>query len=57
VHTFPEFETLCLNLFCCRPREPWAFERGLARHLGATEVAIRRVERSYAPASASLISI
>ncbi len=22
-HTFPEHGTLCLNLFCCRPRPEW----------------------------------
>jgi S-adenosylmethionine decarboxylase len=49
VHTFPEFGTVCLNLFCCRPRAAWNFERGLGQHLGATAVSVRRVERSYAP--------
>lgn len=48
VHTFPEYGSLCLNLFCCRPRAEWDFRRGLAQHLGATDVTVRRVERSYA---------
>jgi S-adenosylmethionine decarboxylase len=49
VHTFPEHGSLCLNLFCCRPRRAWDFERQLALHLGATEVDVRRVVRRYLP--------
>ncbi len=52
IHTFPEFGTVCLNLFCCRTRPPWDFAAGLARHLGATEVSVRVVERNYAPSVA-----
>jgi S-adenosylmethionine decarboxylase len=47
LHTFPEHESLTLNLFCCRPREEWDFAEGLARHVGAAEVRVRRVEREY----------
>src|ERR1700690_197896 len=25
-HTFPEYGSLCLNLFCCVPRETWDFD-------------------------------
>src|ERR1700722_11666787 len=25
-HTFPEYESLCLNVFCCRPRQSGDFE-------------------------------
>lgn len=53
VHTFPEYGTLCLNLFCCRPRPEWDFQRGIGRHCGATEVTVRRVERDYLPTSPS----
>ncbi len=28
-HTFPEYGTLCLNLFCCKPRPEWDFDRNL----------------------------
>jgi S-adenosylmethionine decarboxylase len=48
LHTFPEHQSLTLNLFCCRPREEWDFAAGLARHVGAGEVRVRRVERQYA---------
>ncbi|HBY62970.1 MAG TPA: S-adenosylmethionine decarboxylase [Solibacterales bacterium] len=47
-HTFPEFGTLCLNLFCCRPRPVWDFETALRWGFGARRVSIRTVERPYA---------
>ena len=46
-HTFPEFGSLCLNLFCCRPRPRWDFESELNARLGADSVAVRTVERAY----------
>src|SRR5262249_26903325 len=46
-HTFPEFGSLCLNVFCCRPRPEWDFERALVEALGAASVRVRRVERPY----------
>ncbi|MBL8238521.1 MAG: S-adenosylmethionine decarboxylase [Bryobacterales bacterium] len=46
-HTFPEFGSLCLNVFCCRPRPEWAFADYLREKLGATSVRVRRLERSY----------
>src|SRR5512138_3023337 len=46
-HTFPEFSSLCLNLFCCAPRDDWNFENGLREMLGAGSVNVRRVVRPY----------
>jgi S-adenosylmethionine decarboxylase len=46
-HTFPEFGSMCLNLFCCRPRASWNFEGELARRLGASEVKVRLIDRPY----------
>ena len=46
-HTFPEYGSLCLNVFCCRPRPEWDFEAHLARELGARSVEVRRIERPY----------
>lgn len=46
-HTFPEFHSLCLNLFCCKPRPEWDFQRGLRDRFGAARVVVRRVERAY----------
>ena len=53
VHTFPEHGSLCLNLFCCRPRPEWDFAAGLRARFGAAEVAVRRMERAYAPVAAA----
>jgi S-adenosylmethionine decarboxylase len=47
-HTFPEFGSLCLNLFCCVPREEWDFETELKRAVCATSVTIRTLVRPYA---------
>ena len=47
LHTFPEHGSLCLNLFCCVPRAEWDWGAGLARHLGATDVRVRRLARAY----------
>lgn len=50
-HTFPEFGSICVNLFCCRPR-PDVDVTALMQHLlGAQTTLVRRVERAYAPAS------
>jgi S-adenosylmethionine decarboxylase len=46
-HTFPEYGTLCLNLFCCRPRAEWSFVRYFMREFGAHSVRVRRIERPY----------
>jgi S-adenosylmethionine decarboxylase len=47
VHTFPEHQSLCLNLFCCRPRPDWNFEGELQNRLGASQVNIRKISRPY----------
>jgi S-adenosylmethionine decarboxylase len=47
-HSFPEHGTLTLNLFCCRPRPEWEFDRRLKAAFGATEVRVRRLERAIA---------
>jgi S-adenosylmethionine decarboxylase len=46
-HTFPEFGSLCLNLFCCRPRPEWDFTGCLQQIFGAAVVNIRCLERPY----------
>jgi S-adenosylmethionine decarboxylase len=46
-HTFPEFGSLCLNLFCCVPRQGWDFEGELTGTFGATSVTVRTVARPY----------
>jgi S-adenosylmethionine decarboxylase len=46
-HTFPEFGSLCLNVFCCRPRPDADFEQLLKRLVRAGRVHVRRIERPY----------
>lgn len=46
-HTFPEYGSLCLNVFCCVPRRAWRFEQYLGSRFGASRVTVRRIERSY----------
>jgi S-adenosylmethionine decarboxylase len=46
-HTFPEFGSLCLNVFCCVPREAWEFAPALKSMFGATSVSVRSITRSY----------
>jgi S-adenosylmethionine decarboxylase len=46
-HSFPEHGTLCLNLFCCRPRPDWDFVSHLEQWLGARRVEVRTLARPY----------
>ena len=46
-HTFPEYQSLCLNLFCCRPRPEWNFASYIEREFSASSVRVRRIERPY----------
>lgn len=41
VHTFPESGFAAINLYCCRPREAWTWDTGLAELLGAHKVRVR----------------
>ena len=47
-HTFPEYGSLCLNLFCCVPRPRWDFEKQLSHLFAATAVQVQTVAREYA---------
>lgn len=56
IHTFPEHGSLCVNLFCCRPRAEWPWAERLGESLGADRVEVQRLDRRYAapsPTSAS----
>src|SRR5579872_1266384 len=46
-HTFPEHNSLCLNLFCCVPRAEWSFEAALQQLFQAKSVSVRRLLRPY----------
>lgn len=47
-HTFPEHRSLCLNVFCCKPRPDWDFKTHLQNKFGAASVEVRRLDRPYA---------
>jgi S-adenosylmethionine decarboxylase len=55
-HTFPEYGTLCLNLFCCSPRQAGNFEAALSELFHAKTVSIRQLERPYGTAREQLAS-
>ncbi|MBS1803647.1 MAG: S-adenosylmethionine decarboxylase [Acidobacteria bacterium] len=46
-HTFPEFGSLCINLFCCVPRRRWDFETKLSEFFQASSVRVTEIERDY----------
>lgn len=45
-HTYPEFQAATFNLYCCRDRADWPWEKRLKEMLGATEVSVRIFERT-----------
>jgi S-adenosylmethionine decarboxylase len=49
-HTFPEYRSLCLNLFCCKPRHEFNFMIHLGYEFQAESVRVRRMERPYGQA-------
>ncbi len=46
-HTFPEHGSLCLDLFCCKPRAEASWEALFRAHVGARMVRVTRVDRTY----------
>ena len=46
-HTYPEFRFATFNLYCCRNSAAWTWETRLKEMLGATEVNVRVVERTF----------
>jgi S-adenosylmethionine decarboxylase len=40
-HTYPEFRTATINLYCCRERAEWPWADRLADLLGAQSVTVR----------------
>jgi S-adenosylmethionine decarboxylase len=47
IHSFPEFGSACLNLFCCRERSPLDWQSRLADTLGAKRVRVSELRRPY----------
>jgi S-adenosylmethionine decarboxylase len=50
-HTFPETRIATFNLYCCRPRPPFAWEQRLRELLGASRVSVRMAARGSQAAS------
>ena len=44
-HTYPEHRSATFNLYCCRNRATWPWEKMLQELLGAAEVRVRLFER------------
>ena len=44
-HTYPEHGVATFNLYCCRTRPEWDWERKLAQMLGAISVTVTKIER------------
>jgi S-adenosylmethionine decarboxylase len=52
-HTFPEYGSVCLNVFCCRPRPEWDFRQHLQHMLGARSVTVQSIARRYVDVAAA----
>ena len=50
-HSFPEHGFAALNLYCCKPREPWPWDLKLSHLIGAKKVSVRQAVRGPAPAA------
>jgi len=44
-HTYPEHGLATFNLYCCRARPEWDWERNFREALGAETVTVRKIER------------
>jgi S-adenosylmethionine decarboxylase len=44
-HTYPEHGTATFNLYCCRTRPEWNWERNLKEALGAMIITIQTINR------------
>ena len=47
IHSFPEFGSACLNVFCCSKRRPIKWGAAVSRVLGAKETRVREYRRVY----------
>ncbi len=50
-HTYPEHGMATINLYCCRPRPEWPWQARLQEMLGATDVRVRVMDRSFIEAT------
>lgn len=47
IHSFPEFGSACLNVFCCSKRPPMKWDGVMSTLLGADEIRVREYRRIY----------
>ena len=50
-HTYPEYQTATFNLYCCRTRPEWNWEKNLKALLKASDVKVTKIERGANPKS------
>jgi S-adenosylmethionine decarboxylase len=56
LHSFPEHNSLCLNLFCCKQRPPMSWESRLRGLLGSSRVDVREFPRNYHRVDAAIVA-
>ena len=44
-HTYPEYETATFNLYCCKNRPDWNWEKSLQEMIGAKTVNVTKFQR------------
>jgi S-adenosylmethionine decarboxylase len=47
IHTFPEYRSACVNVFCCTPRAGLDWQVTLVAVLAASDVRVRECKRAY----------
>ena len=47
IHTFPEYRSACVNVFCCTRRQSLDWRATFSSILGATDLRVRECERVY----------
>ena len=47
VHTFPEYQSACINLFCCKEREGLEWKSFLTDWLGSDKICLQTYQRQY----------
>ena len=47
IHTFPEYRSACVNVFCCTLRQSLDWRATFSSILGATDLRVRECERVY----------
>lgn len=56
-HTYPEYQIATFNLYCCRSRPEWDWEKHLEEMLGAEKVSMTKLERGAFSGSDRYLSI